>query len=100
MWRRLSSLRQSHQRCDLKKPIRAKPWVDNRARTATPHTGNVGPMGFDRSWATYPGLRPGLFDVAPLARQPVHSESEISFVAPTTPIGKASTLTTGINSKR
>ncbi len=37
----------SHQRCDLKKP-RAKPWVDNRGRTATPQRGNVGPLGLDR----------------------------------------------------
>jgi hypothetical protein len=34
----------SHQRCDLKKP-RAKPWVDNRGRTATPQKGQCWPGG-------------------------------------------------------
>ncbi len=47
----------SHQRCDLKKP-RAKPWVDNRRRTATPQRGNVGPMGRDRLLAIIPRASP------------------------------------------
>jgi hypothetical protein len=42
----------SHRRCDLKKPISAKPWVLSRGSTATPQRGNVGPMGLKRLLAS------------------------------------------------
>jgi hypothetical protein len=54
---------------DLKK-LRAKPWVDNRGRTATPQQGKVGLMGLTDCWPSSLWLRPGPFQVRSWATPP------------------------------